>query len=156
MEPGNGSMFPCYTRRPWQRCCKSDVPGEEFGHAWLKPYVYLETLEHANPIFICVTTLAQILDFHSFPAESVYADQVIRSQARSVIISPLFSLELPNLRLISSAIKRSQVLRMASCFIYTNRRVPYKNFHNIRNGKWPLSHPILLSKIIFGGRGFEC
>lgn len=154
MAPGNRSSFPYYPRRPWQQCSKSDVPWEEFGHAWLKPYVYFETLEYEKFMFICVIKVAKILDFHSLPVESAYTDHIIRTQIRSVIISPLFSLGLPNLRLISSAIKRNRCLRLASCFIYTNRHVPCKKFHNIWNGKWLLSHPILLSKIIFRGLGF--
>lgn len=151
---GKGSLFPYYTRRPWQKCSQSDVPCEEFGHAWLKSYAYFETLEYEKSIFICVIKLAKIHDFHSFPVESVYTDHVISTQVRSVTISPLLSLGLPTLRLISSTIKRNRCLRMSSCFIYTNRHVPYKNFHNIWKGKWLLSHPILLSKIIFRGSGF--
>lgn len=144
-----------YTRTPQQRRYKLDEPCEAFGHAWLKPYDYFEILAYEKYIFLCVIKLAKILDFHSiFTLEPVYIDHIICTQFRWVIISPLFSLELPNLWLISSAIKRSQFPRMTSCFIYTNRHVPYKNFHNIQNGKWLLSHPILLSKIIFRGLCF--
>ena len=83
-------------------------------------------------IFICIMKLAKILDFYSIcPVVSVYTDHIICTQIRLVIISPFFSSELPNVWLISSDIRKSQFLRMASCFIYTDKHVPCKNFHNI-------------------------
>ena len=128
----------CCTRRPGQQCNKLDEPCEMVGHAWLKPYDYPEILACEQYIFLCVIKLAQSLDCHSIsPVESVYIDHIICTQFRSVSTSPVFSLELPNLWLISSAIKRSQFPRMASCFIYANRHVPYKNFHNIQ--KWEMT-----------------
>lgn len=128
----------CYTRRPGQQCNKWDEPWEEVGHALLKPCDYPEILACEKYILLCVIKLAKSLDFHSIsPVESVCIDHIICRQFRSVIMSLVFSLELPNLWFISSAIKRNQFPRMASCFIYTNRHVPYKNFHNIQ--KWEMT-----------------
>lgn len=119
-------------------------------------WLYWDSCTWKIHISLCYQ-ISQILDFHSiFPVESVYIDHIICTQFRSVIMSRLLSPELPNLLLISSAIKRSQFPKMASCFIYTNRDMFLikKKFHNMQKGKWLLSHPILLSKIIFGGLGF--
>lgn len=100
------------------------------------PMIILRFLHTKNTYFFVLSNQPECLMFTvSLHLNLLPCVTLICMQFRLVIISLLFSLELPNLRLISSAVKRNQLQRMASCFIYTNRRASQKNFHNIQNGK---------------------